>query len=111
MSRYILLFLELIVCWLLLVVLFLGVFDDDEIIYVEGDVDFIRDLDIIYEELMFKDMEYINKNLGNLERVVVRGGDKIKKFEYVSLSLYMDEYLVRIYFMLVWSFGLLIFKF
>lgn len=111
MSRYILLFLELIVCWLLLVVLFLGVFDDDEIIYVEGDVDFIRDLDIIYEELMFKDMEYINKNLGNLERVVVRGGDKIKKLEYVSLSLYMDEYLVRIYFMLVWSFGLLIFKF
>lgn len=111
MRRYILLFLELIICWLLLVVLFLGVFDDDEIIYVEGDVDFIRDLDIIYEELMFKDMEYINKNLGNLERVVVRGGDKIKKSEYVSLSLYMDEYLVRIYFMLVWSFGLLIFKF
>lgn len=111
MRRYILLFLELIICWLLLVVLFLGVFDDDEIIYVEGDVDFIRDLDIIYEELMFKDMEYINKNLGNLERVVVRGGDKIKKLEYVSLSLYMDEYLVRIYFMLVWSFGLLIFKF
>lgn len=50
---------------------------------------------------MFKDMEYINKNLGNLERVVVRGGDKVKKSEYVSLSLYMDEYLVRIYFMLV----------
>lgn len=90
-----------IVCWSPLVVLFLGAFDDDEIIHVEGDVDPTRDLDIIHEELMFKDMEYINKNLGNLERVVARGGDKTKKPEYVSLSLHMDEYLVRIYLMSV----------
>lgn len=89
----------------------LGAFDDDEIIHVEGDVDPTRDLDIIHEELMFKDMEYINKNLGNLERVVARGGDKTKKPEYVSLSLHMDEYLVRIYLMSVWSLGLLISKF
>lgn len=111
MSRYILPFSELIVCWSPLVVLFLGAFDDDEIIHVEGDVDPTRDLDIIHEELMFKDMEYINKNLGNLERVVARGGDKTKKPEYVSLSLHMDEYLVRIHLMSVWSLGLLISKF
>lgn len=94
-----------------MVVLFLGAFDDDEIIHVEGDVDPTRDLDIIHEELMFKDMEYINKNLDNLARVVARGGDKTKKPEYGSLSLHMDEYLVRIYLMSVWSLGLLISKF
>lgn len=91
MSRYILPFSELIVCWSPLVVLFLGAFDDDEIIHVEGDVDPTRDLDIIHEELMFKDMEYINKNLGNLERVVARGGDKTKKPEYVSRWIFSQN--------------------
>lgn len=77
-------------CWSPLAVLFLGAFDDEEIIHVEGDVDPSRDLDIIHEELMFKDMEYLNKHLGGLERVVARGGDKTKKPEYVSLGLHID---------------------
>ena len=69
-------------------ILFLGAFDDEEIIHVEGDVDPSRDLDIIHEELIFKDTEYINKHLGGLERIVARGGDKSKKPEYVSLHYF-----------------------
>lgn len=65
-------------------------FDDEEIIHVEGDVDPSRDLDIIHDELIFKDMEYLNKHLGGLERVVARGGDKTKKPEYDCLCKVRD---------------------
>jgi obg-like ATPase 1 len=38
-------------------------FDDAEIIHVEGDVNPVRDLDIIAEELRLKDIEFIEKIL------------------------------------------------
>jgi obg-like ATPase 1 len=41
-------------------------FDDAEIIHVEGDVDPIRDLDIIAEELRLKDIEFVEKSLEKL---------------------------------------------
>ncbi|XP_062597612.1 obg-like ATPase 1 [Saccostrea cucullata] len=65
-------------------------FDDEEIVHVEGDVDPSRDLDIIHEELMFKDQEYLNNRLGGLERTVARGGDKSKKPEYDCLCKVRD---------------------
>lgn len=40
--------------WFLLFGLLLGVFDDLEVIYVEDLVDFVWDLEIIFEELWFK---------------------------------------------------------
>ena len=43
-----------------------------------------RDLDIIHSELRFKDMEYLNKQMGDLERAVARGGDKKRKPDYVK---------------------------
>ena len=61
-----------------------GVFTDEEIVHVEGEVDPVRDLEIIFEELRLKDVEYITKNLENLERTVLRGSDKGRKGEYVS---------------------------
>ncbi len=39
----------------------LGTFEDSEITHVEGEVDPVRDLDIINEELRLKDVEYFDK--------------------------------------------------
>ena len=73
-----------------------GAFSDEEIVHVEGEVDPPRDLEIIHDELRLKDLEYIRKNLDNLERSVVRGGgDKKKKEEFVrNDSFYVFVYLV-----------------
>jgi len=58
----------------------LRVFDDKEIQHVEGDVEPIRDLEIISEELRLKDLETIKNEIKNLEKVVQRI-DKTKKFD------------------------------
>lgn len=62
-------------------------FSDEEIVHVEGEVDPSRDLQIIYDELRLKDLEYVKKQLEPMERLVVRGGgDKKKKEEYDVLK-------------------------
>ncbi|EMD61542.1 hypothetical protein GGP41_004144 [Bipolaris sorokiniana] len=53
-------------------------FDDAEIIHVEGDVDPIRDLDIIAEELRLKDIEFVEKALANLVKETRRGGQSLE---------------------------------
>lgn len=53
-------------------------FDCTEVTHVEGEVDPIRDLEIISEELRLKDEAYIQKEFEKLEKVVNRGGDKAK---------------------------------
>lgn len=50
-------------------------FDDDNVIHVEGSVDPMRDIHIIEDELMLKDLESIEKREQNLERQA-KGGDK-----------------------------------
>lgn len=65
-------------------------FDDEEIVHVEGDVNPARDLEIIHDELRFKDIEYLNKHMSNLEKNVCRGGDKKLKPEYDCLSKVRD---------------------
>lgn len=59
-------------------------FDNDEIVHVEGDVNPIRDLEIIHEELRLKDEEFLTNLKGELERKgALRGGlSKEKKMEY-----------------------------
>jgi len=54
----------------------LRVFEDSEVSHVEGEVDPIRDLNIIREELRLKDAEYAQTAYDKLEKVVVRGNDK-----------------------------------
>lgn len=44
----------------------------------------IRDLEIIADELRFKDIEKLNKELEKLEKTYIRGNDKKLKIEYVS---------------------------
>ncbi|XP_055012341.1 obg-like ATPase 1 [Boleophthalmus pectinirostris] len=50
-------------------------FDDEDIIHVEGNVDPVRDIEIIHEELRLKDEEMINDKLGKTN---LRGADKNK---------------------------------
>lgn len=64
-----------------------GIFEDDEVTHVEGDVNPVRDMEIIHEELRLKDLEYLDKNVDHLERVAIRGSDKSRKGEYVSFYI------------------------
>ncbi|EJU04665.1 GTP-dependent nucleic acid-binding protein engD [Dacryopinax primogenitus] len=43
-------------------------FDDAEVIHVEGDVNPLRDMDIISNELRLKDMEWVEKKLDDLKK-------------------------------------------
>jgi obg-like ATPase 1 len=53
-------------------------FDDAEIIHVEGDVDPVRDLDIISEELRIKDIEFTEKALEAIIKLTKRGGQSLE---------------------------------
>ncbi|XP_075220147.1 obg-like ATPase 1 [Lycorma delicatula] len=57
-------------------------FEAEDVTHIEGEVDPIRDLEIIIEELRKKDEEYLVSSLEKLERTVCRGGDKKQKPEY-----------------------------
>lgn len=54
--------------------------------HVEGEVNPVRDFDIISEELRLKDEETLDKTLEKMERTVIRANDKKLKPEYVSLE-------------------------
>jgi obg-like ATPase 1 len=61
-------------------------FDDTEVIHVEGDVDPLRDMEIIQKELRLKDIEWVEKHLDGLKRTGRSLGntslaDKAKKEE------------------------------
>uniref|UniRef100_H2Z0M3 Obg-like ATPase 1 n=1 Tax=Ciona savignyi TaxID=51511 RepID=H2Z0M3_CIOSA len=70
-------------------------FDDAEVVHIEGDVNPVRDLEIIQEELRLKDVERLVKRLAELEKVYTRGGEKKYKLEFETLTkikmLLVDE--------------------
>lgn len=53
-------------------------FDDADIIHIEGDVDPVRDLDIISTELRLKDIEFAQKHLEGLHKITKRGGQSLE---------------------------------
>lgn len=53
-------------------------FDNAEIIHVEGDVDPCRDLQIVHDELLIKDTEFVNKHLEGLRRITSRGRESLE---------------------------------
>lgn len=60
-----------------------GAFDSTEITHVEGDVDPVRDMEIIHNELRLKDEEFLDKKKVELERKGAnRGASKELKIEY-----------------------------
>lgn len=62
-----------------------GAFEDEDVTHVEGEVNPVRDCEIISEELRLKDQEKLEKDLDKLERACVRGNDKKLKPEYDTL--------------------------
>lgn len=60
-------------------------FKDDTIEHVEGEVDPVRDLTIISEELLLKDKEVLDKNIESIQKILGRGQDKTKKAELETL--------------------------
>ena len=52
-------------------------FDDDDIIHVEGSIDPMRDIRIIEDELLLKDLESIEKRESNLKKQAKSGDRKI----------------------------------
>lgn len=67
-------------------------FDDEEVLHYEGDVDPIRDLDIIQTELMEKDKTLFTKNYEELEKLIKRKDDKEAKEEKVVLDRVSELY-------------------
>jgi obg-like ATPase 1 len=49
-------------------------FSDEDIIHVDGDVDPVRDLQTIRNELLIKDMEFVNNNFAKVEQEARRNG-------------------------------------
>lgn len=61
-------------------------FEGEDVTHVEGEVNPVRDMEIISEELRKKDEEYLKDKVSNMEKTVVRGGDKKRLGEYESLQ-------------------------
>jgi len=61
------------------------IFEDEEITHVEGGVDPVRDLEIITEELLMKDIELIDKYVEATQRTLQHSKDKKKKQELETL--------------------------
>ncbi|CAF3965120.1 unnamed protein product [Rotaria magnacalcarata] len=62
------------------------IFDEPDIAHVEGNVDPIRDMEIIHDELRLKDLELAKKVAEDLEKKVVRGNDKTLKIDYETIN-------------------------
>ncbi|XP_046916196.2 obg-like ATPase 1 [Dermatophagoides farinae] len=67
-------------------------FEDDDVTHVEGDVNPVRDIEIINEELRLKDEELLNSVIEKLRRFVERG-DKKDKAEY-DILMKIKQFLV-----------------
>ncbi|KAI4521016.1 hypothetical protein K525DRAFT_270242 [Schizophyllum commune Loenen D] len=66
-------------------------FDDAEVTHVEGDVDPLRDMDIISTELRLKDIEWVEKHLDGLKKTTRSLGnsslaDKARKEEVATVE-------------------------
>eukprot|EP00127_Corallochytrium_limacisporum_P006117 Clim_evm66s218 gene=Clim_evmTU66s218 len=61
-------------------------FDDPDVTHVEGEVDPIRDMTIIHEELRLKDAEFLTNEVGRQEKTVARSSDKQAKANFEILQ-------------------------
>lgn len=61
-------------------------FDNEEIIHEEGDVDPIRDMDIIHTELIAKDIQVLTKLIDELDKVIKRTNAKPARDEMEVLQ-------------------------
>jgi obg-like ATPase 1 len=64
----------------------LGAFSDDDVTHVEGDVNPLRDMEIIHDELRLKDEEFLKKYLEGMEATCKRAGKNLDKNKAVELE-------------------------
>lgn len=71
-------------------------FSDEDIAHVEGEVNPVRDMEIIHSELRMKDIEFLKKHLEGLESSLKRMGktadkNKVAEFDCLSKALKLME--------------------
>ena len=67
-------------------------FDNMEIIHEEGDVDPVRDMEIIHGELIAKDIQHLNGKIDDLEKVIKRTNAKVARDEMEVLLKVQELY-------------------
>ncbi|CAA6819954.1 MAG: GTP-binding and nucleic acid-binding protein YchF [uncultured Sulfurovum sp.] len=68
-------------------------FEDPNIVHTEGSIDPLRDVEIIEQELLFADMDALEKRISNLDKKA-RGNDKVAKAQLEvaqTLMLHIEE--------------------
>ncbi len=65
-------------------------FDDDNITHVDGNVDPVRDMEIINYELQLKDLETVDARLAKTLKAAQTGGDKTAKLQAEVLKAYKE---------------------
>lgn len=68
-------------------------FDDDNVIHVDGNVNPVRDKEIIDYELQIKDLETVESRIKRVEKQAKTGGDKDAKTQYNVLKAYLEALL------------------
>ena len=54
-------------------------FEGEDITHIEGDIDPVRDLEIIFDELIKKDLQTVQREIDKIEPILKRGLDKTRK--------------------------------
>jgi len=72
----------------------LRIFDDEEVTHVEGSIDPVRDLGIINDELIIKDLEVTTKTRERLEKETAHKKDK-KKIQELEVLAKIEECLKK----------------
>jgi GTP-binding protein YchF len=65
-------------------------FDDDNITHVDGNINPVRDKEIIDTELQLKDLETIESRISKVQKQAQTGGDKLAKTTYDILLQYRE---------------------
>lgn len=65
-------------------------FDDDNITHVDGNVDPVRDMEIINYELQLKDLETVDARIAKTQKAAQSGGDKTAKMQLDVLKAFKD---------------------
>jgi len=68
----------------------LRTFEGDDVTHIEGDVNPVRDMETIHDELRLKDLEYCNDRIKSLEKTAGRSNDKGGKFSLEVLLKVKD---------------------
>lgn len=66
-------------------------FDDENLPHIEGSVNPVRDMEIVDMELLFKDIEMLERKMHRLEKIV-KSGDKHAKKELEICNVYKEHF-------------------